>query len=466
MSNTVTVREFDKITCDNSKEKCNDYHVIDKKNFDSLVSFIREYVSSSDECDKEIFFNLYYKKGDTVSINGYVGVISLPNGFQIEVLPKVDLSCTKTDDSEETQLQETRQIFLKMLSYINYFPFKSFRNASLSSKKMNIFEIFIRIFIDDCWRLVKKGIASSYISTEDNISFFKGKLLVSENISHNAFRKNKFYMEFDSFEQNRAENRLIKSTLLKLMQNTRNNENSKQIKQLLSYFDNVEESVNFDQDFSKVIIDRNTASYSDLLSWAAIFLKDQSITMFTGKTNAKALLFKMDKIFESFVAAYLKKLFSNEQEISVSAQDKGKSLLVEKTSDGKNKIFKLKPDIVIKDSQRNPLMILDTKWKELSLKEYNYGISQDDMYQMYAYSKRYNSNNVCVIYPVFSDYASQEEKKCIKLKSLISGDYNKGLSLQIRILLLDMSVIINKSNCEDVYYFYELANFFEELDVI
>ena len=93
-------------------------------------------------------------------------------------------------------------------------------------------------------------------------------------------------------------------------------------------------------------------------------------------------------------------------------------------------------------------------------------ISQDDMYQMYAYSKRYNSNNVCVIYPVFSDYASQEEKKCIKLKSLISGDYNKGLSLQIRILLLDMSVIINKSNCEDVYYFYELANFFEELDVI
>ena len=313
MSNTITVREFDKITCDNSKEKCNDYHVIDKKNFDSLVSFIREYVSSSDECDKELFFNLYYKKGDTVSINGYVGVISLLNGFQIEVLPKVDLSCTKTDDSEETQLQETRQIFLKMLSYINYFPFKSFRNASLSSKKMNIFEIFIRIFIDDCWSLVKKGIASSYISTEDNISFFKGKLLVSEHISHNAFRKNKFYMEFDSFEQNRAENRLIKSTLLKLMQYTRNNENSKQIKQLLSYFDNVAESVNYEQDFSKVIIDRNTTSYSDLLAWAKIFLKDQSITMFTGKTNAKALLFKMDKIFELFVAAFIKRQFSNEQ---------------------------------------------------------------------------------------------------------------------------------------------------------
>lgn len=465
MSNTITLREFDRITCDKSKKGDPVYHVIDKINFDSLVSFIREYESSSNECDKDVLFNLYYKKGDTVSIHGYVGVISLPNGFQIEILPKVALSVLDSSDSEDESIQKTRLIFLKMLSYINYFP-KSFRTASLSSKKMNIFEIFIKIFIEACWSLVKKGIASAYICTEDNISFYKGKLLVSEHINHNAFRKNKFYMEFDSFEHNRAENRLIKSTLLKLMRFTNSNENSKQIKQLLSYFDNVEESVNYDQDFSKVIIDRNTTSYSDLLSWSAIFLKDQSFTMFTGKTNAKALLFKMDKIFESFVAAFLKRQFSYETDITVSVQDKGKSLLVEKTSDGKNKIFKLKPDIVIKDSQRNPLMILDTKWKELSLKEYNYGISQDDMYQMYAYSKRYNSNNVCVIYPVFSDYASQEEKKCIKLKSLISGDYNKGLSLQIRILLLDMSVIINKSNCEDVYYFYELANFFEELDVI
>lgn len=462
MSITITVREFDKITCDNSKEKCQDYHVIDKKNFDSLVSFIREYVSSSDECDKEGFFNLYYKKGDTVSINGYVGVISLPNGFQIEVLPKVDLSCTKTDDSEETQLQETRQIFLKMLSYINYFPFKSFRNASLSSKKMNIFEIFIRIFIDDCWSLVKKGIASSYISTEDNISFFKGKLLVSEHISHNAFRKNKFYMEFDSFEQNRAENRLIKSTLLKLMQYTRNNENSKQIKQLLSYFDNVAESVNYEQDFSKVIIDRNTTSYSDLLAWAKIFLKDQNITMFTGKTNAKALLFKMDKIFELFVAAILKKVISfNNMDLTLSAQDKGKYLLVEKMQDDtQRKIFNLRPDIVIKLNEQ-PLCVLDTKWKKLTSSEKsNYGISESDMYQMYAYAKRYDAKNVFVIYPVFPDY---QKSQSIRLKDLdlFSKQQNNELNIQIKILLIDLSWIVKNPNIDECIC-YELAHFFEE----
>lgn len=461
MNNTLTVREFDRITCDKSKKGDNDYHVIDKKNFDSLVSFIREYVSSFDECDKEVFFNLYYKKGDTVSINGYVGVISLPNGFQIEVLPKVALSGLDSSDLKEEDLQKTRHVFLKMLSYINYFPI-SFRNASLSSKKMNIFEIFIRIYIDECWRLVKKGIASAYICTEDNISFYKGKLLVSEHINHNAFRKNKFYMEFDSFEHNRAENRLIKSTLLKLMRFTNSNENSKQIKQLLSYFDNVEESVNFDQDFSKVIIDRNTTSYSDLLSWAAIFLKDQSITMFTGKTNAKALLFKMDKIFELFVAAILKKVISfNNMDLTLSAQDKGKSLLEEKMQDDtQRKIFNLRPDIVIKLNEQ-PLCVLDTKWKKLTSSEKsNYGISESDMYQMYAYAKRYDVKNVFVIYPVFPDY---QKSQSIRLKDLdlFSKQQNNELNIQIKILLIDLSWIVKNPNIDECIC-YELAHFFEE----
>ena len=49
---------------------------------------------------------------------------------------------------------------------------------------------------------------------------------------------------------------------------------------------------------------------------------------------------------------------------------------------------------------------MDTKWKRLSgsLKN-NYGISQADMYQMYAYQKKYeakgnNVNGVTLLYPM------------------------------------------------------------------
>ena len=42
---------------------------------------------------------------------------------------------------------------------------------------------------------------------------------------------------------------------------------------------------------------------------------------------------------------------------------------------------------------------MDTKWKVLTDTKSNYGISQADMYQMYAYQKKYNAANVTLIYP-------------------------------------------------------------------
>lgn len=44
---------------------------------------------------------------------------------------------------------------------------------------------------------------------------------------------------------------------------------------------------------------------------------------------------------------------------------------------------------------------MDTKWKILNENDgkNNYGISQADMYQLYAYAKKYNSKELYLIYP-------------------------------------------------------------------
>ena len=39
----------------------------------------------------------------------------------------------------------------------------------------------------------------------------------------------------------------------------------------------------------------------------------------------------------------------------------------------------------------------------LNPKLINYGISQQDMYQMYVYAKKYNSKKVILIYPLSND---------------------------------------------------------------
>ena len=62
------------------------------------------------------------------------------------------------------------------------------------------------------------------------------------------------------------------------------------------------------------------------------------------------------------------------------------------------KKFALRPDIVVRIGDRT--VIMDTKWKRLvDDPSNNYGITQADMYQMYAYSKKYNNSDVWLLYP-------------------------------------------------------------------
>lgn len=55
------------------------------------------------------------------------------------------------------------------------------------------------------------------------------------------------------------------------------------------------------------------------------------------------------------------------------------------------------------------MIILDIKWKNLINNKYkNFGISQADMYQMYAYAKKYNTSRVWLIYLANAEFYSDK----------------------------------------------------------
>lgn len=99
----------------------------------------------------------------------------------------------------------------------------------------------------------------------------------------------------------------------------------------------------------------------------------------------------MEKVFESYMAYYISKSeYFNDYEVLLQHS---KHYLIES-----HKKFKLKPDIVLRSKVET--IILDTKWKILNDDErYNYGISQGDLYQMYAYCRKYDSKKIILIYP-------------------------------------------------------------------
>ena len=303
------------------------------------------------------------------------------------MLPKIAFG------EEDEENVKTKKVFLKMLCSMKDFPCKVFNESSLNVAQMNLYELFINMYLQEVRQLVKRGIKLNYVEQEDNLRYYKGKLLVSENVRVNLAHKERFYVSYEEFHPNRAENRLVKATLAKLQRLTISAENSKEIRQLLTAFEMVDASVNYTKDFSQVVINRNTKDYEVLMQWSKVFLMNKSFTTFSGSTTSRALLFPMESIYESYVAQQMKKVI-NPEGWEVSCQDRGQYLFVEP-----RRQFALRPDIVIKKGER--IVILDTKWKSLINNEKNnYGISQQDMYQMYAYSKKYGTSEIWLLYPV------------------------------------------------------------------
>lgn len=388
MTKLLEVREFDRISC--NPDFKTEYAYLPEPVFNDLEEFIHAFAADEEHADALEFLKISFRRnvGNLISVNNYVGLIQMQNGYQIQVLPKIDFGM-----ASDRRNEETKRIFLKMLRSMKDFPSKVFNDANLKMDRMTLYEVFINMYLQEVRSLVKHGIKSAYVEREDNLRFYKGKLVVNEQIKQNAAHGERFYVRYDEYLVDRAENRLVKATLLKLQGISTSAENQKEIRQLLTAFEMVHASVNYQKDFAKVVIDRNTKDYDMLIRWSKVFLLNKSFTTFSGGHNARALLFPMEKVFESYVAQQLKKtLFDLDWE--VSAQDKGYYLF------DSPRQFALRPDIVITRDDRSKV-ILDTKWKSLiDNPRANYGISQSDMYQMYAYSKKYDTPEIWLLYPV------------------------------------------------------------------
>ena len=356
-----------------------------------IFDTLEEFILSNKNRDVEAleFMNISVRKGigKVITAKNYVGIIEIKDGTTIEILPKIY-------SQEDVTEAKVKKLVMDMLKTLRKSPYKSLQVANVSVDKMNIFEIFIRMFINEVLLIVKKGLKSNYETIESNERVFKGKMKFAQQIKYNYAHKEQSYVEYDEFNTNCPENKLLKSTLLYLYKNTHSLKNKNDIKMLLNSFLEVEKSINYEEDFNRIIAaDRNKKDYTTALLWSKIFLMGKSFTSFSGSKIAFVLLFPMENLFESYVAEVLRRNL-NKSAYNISIQDKTHHLF-----DEPNKKFLLKPDIVVKNKKDNNIVILDTKWKLLSGQKSNYGIPQSDMYQMYAYSKKYGAENVILLYP-------------------------------------------------------------------
>lgn len=383
--------------------------------FDQLEDFIL--TNRSKDADALELMSLTARRGigKIITAKNYVGIITMNDGTTIEILPKIYSAV-----EDDTSGSKAKRLLVEMLKTLRDSPYKNLQMASLNIEKMNVFEIFIRMFLDEVFLIVKRGLKRSYEAVEENTNFFKGKLKFSQHIKHNHAHRERSFVEYDVFSVNRPENRLLKSTLLYLYKHSVSSRNRTDIKSLLNSFAEVDASADYKSDFAKYVPNRNMKDYSTALTWSRVFLMGKSFTSFAGSEVALALLFPMESLFESYVAALLKKHLTP-LGYSVSAQDKTYHLFDDP------KRFAMRPDIVIRRKADGAIFVMDTKWKLLADNKANYGISQADMYQMYAYQKKYGARSVTLLYPqtdrISADsqiryYAEDDVSVCVNLIDL------------------------------------------------
>lgn len=359
---------------------------------DQVYGWLEDQCLRSAEAGEAAWLRLTQRRGRrVVQVTRFVGVIRAPDGYQIEVLPKVAKAIGGGDG-------EARQLLIEMLRCLGGFRHIQTDSARISATRMPLLEVFIAEFLRAVEHIVKRGLRSDYSSRQDQLFALRGKLLMAPHLRQNLCRADRFFTEHDEFSTDRPENRLLHAALRRVLMLSRSQANQQLARELHFVFADVPTSTQPRCDFQRVRLDRGMAYYADALAWARLILDEESPLTGTGGHRAPSLLFPMEAVFEAFVAQHLARQLA--RPLLLKTQARSRHLVRHREQNW----FRLQPDLLIRDSGRDAL-VLDTKWKLLDGLKANgtdkYGLSPGDFYQLQAYGQNYldGQGDVILIYP-------------------------------------------------------------------
>ncbi|MCU8462383.1 McrC family protein [Vibrio vulnificus] len=392
----IAVREFG-LLLNGGNESSIDCHSIPSKAFEWLL------VNGQSNNDESVDLIKVKKHGSSIALQviNYVGVLETPCGTRIEILPKI---------SDKQDSQVATKVLLKMLSTVHKLNLHRFESASLQTLNRPLFEVLIGYFLNEVSGVIKKGVRSQYARVQARKPYLKGQLQASKQINQRPGCLNSFHISYDEYSPDRAENRLIRSALNQVMKWSKNSDNLRLGSELQFALDDILCSNNYALDFRQWSKDRSLVHYRSVKPWCELILSYQSPISLSGRHNGISMLFPMENLFERYVAIRLGK--SLQPSLKLKTQASSCSLVTHTPRLGKSQEwFRLKPDIVVSDNSTcKPIYVADTKWKLINEKQATaktkYGISQSDMYQMFAYGQNYlgGAGLVYLIYPAYENF--------------------------------------------------------------
>ena len=341
---------------------------------------------------KSYLFETSYRNGKNgIKFCQYVGVITVKD-LTIYVLPKADKDA-KDADGDKT-LWQGRLTF--MLSQVYKLNVQTTAPSNLRWRPNVLLNIFLKKFLDEVAVLLNRGLIKTYRKTDGNRTALKGKLLFNKQIAYNCVHQERFYVRYTTYDYNHILNRIIRQALLAVCDITNSSDIKGRATSTLFNFPELDEIAVTPELFSRLIYDRKSEDYRNVIKLAEMILLNYSPDLHHGSNHVWTLMFDMNKLWEEFVYVTLKRKLPG---CTVTAQ-KQKDLW---QTIGTNSKKRVKADIVIQKGEN--IFVLDTKWK--MPKENNRIVPKDaDLHQMYVYLDIYGDNQssekakkVALLYP-------------------------------------------------------------------
>ena len=321
---------------------------------------------------------------NALKLTQWVGILRAPDGTTVEVLPKTH--ARPGERSEPDSLKRSRALLLRMLVATDE-RFRVAPPADLQMARMPLYEVVLRYVLEGIKAAVRRGIPHAYVPVQEERPGLRGRLDLPRQVRQLPARAHLLHVTYDDFLPDRPETRLTRLTVERVAALTRDPGSRRLARELLAILDGVPPSRNVPLDFAAWQLGRGHAHFAPLEGLCRLVLYNLNPLVAGHQAQAQALLFDMNRVYESYVAHLLRAQHPNWHiETQVTHEAFGQA--------GDTKAFNLRPDLHITLPDKR-VIIADTKWKRLEPdKAPTYDVSNADAYQMFAYSHIFQSASV------------------------------------------------------------------------
>ncbi len=244
----------------------------------------------------------------------------------------------------------------------------------------------------------------------------KGKIIIEKNIRLNSMhgRNDRFACRYLHYTDDIKENQILKAALIKAKRfltgyfgvNSKDNNYYSSIISYCSHALRNISTINYSgNDCNGLRFTGCYTYYKPVIQMAKMVLDDISIEP-SGATKVSGFIIpyaiSMEKLFEVYVRAYLKKNGVNSYKSStmpglyLEKFDKKIDVFKEEEKDNPGNYISgsIKPDIIIIDQETGEHVVLDVKYKD-----YKHGGNRSDRLQLLAYSMMLDANDIGIVFP-------------------------------------------------------------------